>query len=207
MKSKLLNTKKAALVAAAPLLLAEADLNAAIIYHDTPVTLGDGSSWAFPLRSASSISGNTIRSVRQYFLNASSEGAGLYASYGAGTLNFEKSGDDAVSIAFGQTIGNKLSFDDFAEFPANSGSAFYGFAVGGENYFGWAEISTNVGVGDTRELTIHRWAIEDTAGQSIVAGAIPEPSDFALGLGGLALGAAAVMRKRRKEQADSDKVA
>jgi len=95
-------------------------------------------------------------------------------------------------------------FDDFAYFPGSSGESFYGFRVWsdqtGDYHYGWALISTSNA--ETISLTVHSYAYEDQPGAAIHipdAATIPEPS-IAAGLAGLAAGAAAVLRSRRKKK-------
>ncbi|MCP4833899.1 MAG: PEP-CTERM sorting domain-containing protein, partial [Phycisphaeraceae bacterium] len=64
--------------------------------------------------------------------------------------------------------------------------------LGGFEYnYGWVGVDWNV---STFELTISGFAYETNAGVAIEAGAIPAPG--ALGLFGLAAGAAGIRRKR-----------
>lgn len=86
----------------------------------------------------------------------------------------------------------------FVEGPfAEGGSGYLGFAiemegVGEEAYrYGWIGVAWDP---STFELTIDGFAYETDAGVGIAAGAIPAPG--ALGLFGLAAGAAGIRRKR-----------
>ena len=65
---------------------------------------------------------------------------------------------------------------------------FSGTLDGGQVVYGWVAVSVGAG-----ELTVNGWAYDD-AGDSIAAGQIPAPG--ALGLLGLAAGAAGMRRKR-----------
>lgn len=64
--------------------------------------------------------------------------------------------------------------------------------------YGWASVTLSTG-GFSGIVTINNWAYEDS-GAGINMGAIPESSDVALGLGGLALGAVG-LRSWRKNKA------
>lgn len=209
-----MSRKKSSLIALAPLplLLAEADLNAAIQVFNTGTTIPDGSTWIFSFTGFLS-PGNTATNVMVSNNFYSGTKGGLYASYADGTLNFENTTDgastgspgSAVPTTPGALINSALTFGDYAEFPGTSGPTFYGFEIRNGDFFGWAEISTSPGT-----LTIHRWAVETQQGVGIIAGdigAIPEPADFALGLGALAAGAAVIVRKRRQDKEKAEAVA
>jgi MYXO-CTERM domain-containing protein len=84
-------------------------------------------------------------------------------------------------------------------------SALIGFRFsllsGGPSLYGWANVTATNGDG-YGTFTINNWAYEDIAGASILAGqtvatAVPEPAAYAAGLGALALGAAALRRRRQ----------
>ncbi|MCP4012436.1 MAG: PEP-CTERM sorting domain-containing protein [Phycisphaeraceae bacterium] len=95
-------------------------------------------------------------------------------------------------------IGVSGKDEVFVEGPfAEGGSGYLGFAiemegVGEEAYrYGWIGVAWDP---STFELTIDGFAYETDAGVGIAAGAIPAPG--ALGLFGLAAGAAGIRRKR-----------
>jgi hypothetical protein len=79
----------------------------------------------------------------------------------------------------------------------DGGAGYLGFQIetqslgGGEFHYGWIAVDWNA---STFELTIDGFAYETDAGVGIEAGAIPAPG--ALGLFGLAAGAAGIRRKR-----------
>ncbi len=81
--------------------------------------------------------------------------------------------------------------------------------LGGGNQYGWIEFTAAYGNGTYNDLTFTRFAFNDVAGQSILAGqttAIPEASTLGLvgGLFGL-VAAAHVRRRKLKQAAASDK--
>jgi len=203
---------------AAPLFLVETDLNAAIVSFNGPLTFSTIAGpqvpqWSFNVPTSG---GTTTTSVGAVF-RAGTKG-GIFASWTNTSLSFENTNSGsgyyggtyspgtAIPSVPGNTIDGSLTFNDYAEFPANSAPTLYGFSIGGGVYYGWAEISTSGGSGGT--LTIHRWAYEDTPGAAILAGAgaapIPEPNEIMAGLTALALGAAVVQRKRRREKATAN---
>ncbi|MGA2052313.1 MAG: hypothetical protein ABSH19_03270 [Opitutales bacterium] len=78
------------------------------------------------------------------------------------------------------------------------GNQYIGFEFGinGQYHYGWANITiSSTGQG----VTINDWAYNSIAGQSIQAGQVPEPSQAAIGLGLLALGAAGVSAYKRRK--------
>ena len=80
---------------------------------------------------------------------------------------------------------------------------------GGGNQYGWIEFTAAYGNGEYNDFTFTRFAFNDIAGQSILAGqttAIPEASTLGLvgGLFGL-VAAAHVRRRRQQKAAASDK--
>lgn len=69
--------------------------------------------------------------------------------------------------------------------------------------YGWAAVTFTTG--ESASFTLHEWAY-DNSGASIQVGqtaasAIPEPANVAVGLGALALGAAGLMRWRKRKAA------
>jgi hypothetical protein len=80
-----------------------------------------------------------------------------------------------------------------------TGGNFLGFQLDSGN-FGWLEltISTSLGAGSEHGFTITRYAYQDS-GAAITAGAVPEPSEFGIGLGLLALGVAGSRRWRKNK--------
>ena len=98
-------------------------------------------------------------------------------------------------VGFG-VIGSDGKFEN-GEF-AGGGSGYLGFTIeadslGGPEYrYGWIGVDWDA---TTFELTIDGFAYETEAGVGIEAGAIPAPG--ALGLFGLAAGAAGIRRKRQ----------
>jgi MYXO-CTERM domain-containing protein len=82
----------------------------------------------------------------------------------------------------------------------SSGNGYIGveFDNGGNRHFGWVNVAVTYTALETEfSFEISGYAWEDSVATGINAGAVPEPSNFALGLGLLALGAAGV-RSRRK---------
>ena len=210
-------SRKAAAVAAAPLLLSEVDLNASILYFDTPLqSMKVNDMWSFNFTGTTTGGTEMVSAVAElnsysitqlsfnyiHFVNL-----GMHVAGGNKTANIQ-------SLSAGQLIDSQLAFanstaPDYALFPVDDTTPnLYAFTIEGleGRYYGWAEMSTesivdNSSQIDTGTLTIHRWAVETQAGVGIEAGAVPEAADFALGLGALAVGAACVQRKRRKEAA------
>ncbi len=80
---------------------------------------------------------------------------------------------------------------------ANGSSHFLGlrFDIAGQQHLGWAELSLQKGT--PTSVTVLSYGYETEAGQSIVAGDVPEPSSLAL----FAAGAAGLVALRRRRKA------
>ena len=100
----------------------------------------------------------------------------------------------AASLGIGAASIGKGAKGPFAD----GGAGYIGFQIesdslgGAEFHYGWIAVDWNA---STLELTIDGFAYETEAGVGIEAGAIPAPG--ALGLFGLAAGAAGIRRKRQ----------
>jgi hypothetical protein len=104
-----------------------------------------------------------------------------------GSLTFNSTGSFKTSIGF----------DGFFE-AAPDGNYYFGLndvPFAQEDPFGWAEITLNNG-----DVTLDRFAFEDTTNAAVIPREVPEPATLAL----FSVGAAAVMagrRRRRRAQA------
>lgn len=105
---------------------------------------------------------------------------------------------NAAHIAYGS------DFQDAAGFISGQ-EGYIGFryksAVTDTILYGWASVTITPGFSGS--FTINEWAY-DASGASIQVGqtsAIPEPANVAVGLGALALGAAGLMRWRKRKAA------
>ena len=115
-----------------------------------------------------------------------------FQRFAAGDLigSTSKAGSVGVGAKGSDSKGGKGPF-------INGGDGYLGFEIeaqglgGPEYHYGWIAVDWNV---STFELTIDGFAYETDAGVGIEAGAIPAPG--ALGLFGLAAGAAGIRRKR-----------
>ncbi len=67
----------------------------------------------------------------------------------------------------------------------------------GNTHYGWVAVSLTAPTSGNLQLEITDYAWENVANTGINAGAVPEPSTYALGLGLLALGAAGIRARRR----------
>ena len=128
----------------------------------------------------------------------------ILRNFGAGEEIFvDKSNNKLALVGLGAKVsttggksskgsGKTKSFGSWALGDEDSVSGFMGFAVVGEDgpNYGWVSMSW-----DGTFLTIDGYAVETEAGTSIQAGAIPAPG--AIGLLGLAAGAAGMRRKRQ----------
>jgi hypothetical protein len=129
---------------------------------------------------------------------------GDYSEEGPGGLDLEYATTCAQwltggPVAFGTLIGSAGTYSGNFETPTSSFSdLYYGLdytVSGGDVEYGWAEISYDSTSGDG---TIVAAALDTNPNEQITAGAVPEPSTFAIvGLGALIL----AMTTRRKRLA------
>jgi hypothetical protein len=152
---------------------------------------------------------NYLRGTSTYF--------GIKRLYGLGAFGFK--GEAVQKLSAGAMVGptavfctTSVAFES-GRIRMSGGfvsgeSALVGFRFtllpGSTTLYGWANITATNGDSDDDygTFTINHWAYDDT-GASILAGqteaaAVPEPAAYAAGLGGLALGAAALRRRRQK---------
>jgi len=194
--------KTAPALLAAPFLLVETDLNAAIVSFNTPVVINGSGFWNWSFTTTGLANVSVSNSIFE-------SNGNFYNSALAGMLFFNASFvfSEALTVASGATIDNSLTFFDFAYFEVPSTTALYAFEVFSTGNFGWAEITVTA-LPDT--FTINRWAVETVPGAAIAAGAgaavIPEPNEIMAGLTALALGAAVVQRKRRREKEKAEQI-
>lgn len=82
-------------------------------------------------------------------------------------------------------------------------NAYIGFSLllGGQTHYGWANLSWSTSGLNGVSLTLNSWAYNDTPNESAPVTPVPEPATAALGLAGLALGAAGLCRWRKQKQA------
>jgi len=110
----------------------------------------------------------------------------------------------ATPYSAGETIDSNDSFTSINVYlDSDLGPTLYAMQFSGindgETHYGWLEMDVNYDiVDDSVTLSILSGAYQSTPDTAINAGAIPEPADFALGLGALALGATVVRQTRRK---------
>jgi hypothetical protein len=131
---------------------------------------------------------------------------GVHITANASTGNFFNDGLTPLAAGTPITLVNtsstggelmKTEIPPTGPWASQSGFAYLGlrFTMSSQEYLGWAQIAIDPG---TPSLTLHDYAYNDVAGESINAGdgAVPEPSSLAL----FAMGAAGVvaLRQRRK---------
>jgi hypothetical protein len=84
--------------------------------------------------------------------------------------------------------------------------AAFRFGTPGSYYYGWAELSLSTAGSPSPlgpDATIWGYAYDDVAGNQIAMGAVPEPSQTAIVMGALALGAAGIRRWRSRKLAQT----
>ena len=218
-KSRVGSTATGAAIAAAPLFMAEADLHAVVFHYDEETykqRLWTFAIWDDFIAPASKGSFAASFTFSVYPADRMHIWGGLFFRFALTTsdyhgvmqpLNLGDQVDGDLNIPKSMSAGTFPSVD--------MEPTYYGFAITGpddvsliladrnnhpptDSYYGWMQISTSSARGNG-SMTIHQWALESQANTPIRVGTVPEPADFALGLGALAAGAATVLRKRRKE--------
>lgn len=114
---------------------------------------------------------------------------------GYGFASFAQAG---VSVTYSNSIGTDAFKGGWS--MGQTGLIGFKFTSGADTHFGWASVTLDGGAGDG--FIINAAYYESTPGQSITAGqTVPEPASTALGLAGLAAGAAGLRRWRKAKTA------
>ncbi len=215
---------------AGALAVAPGDAQAAVIYTalPNPVVGPDGvASYSINLPGTAVLSATfqhfTVTSIGQRWAAYLRQGAGTVAikDVDVTTTNIEhvlivdagKNWGTGVPGAADATVGvasRVTSYGSgffYGNGPFDHKYALFSFDNGGTTNYGWLELSLAVDPATGPNVTLEGWAYEDSgrfinAGDTTGAGAVPEPSSFALlGLGALALGATGVRRWRKARKA------
>lgn len=152
---------------------------------------------------SSSLTGNDKINLKRVIANPvfGFKGDGVMQKLSTGSVIDAASGfTGAISRIFQSGIINPLQMTG-GFISGESALVGFRFLSGETSLYGWANVTATNGDG-YGTFTINNWAYDDT-GSSILAGqteatAVPEPAAYAAGLGGLALGAAALRRRRQK---------
>jgi hypothetical protein len=108
----------------------------------------------------------------------------------------------------GETIGGARTFAASTNLYSETNPTTFDWSAGsrgylglriqlnGNTHYGWADVTLNKTGADAYSNTLHAYAYNDVPDQSIIAGAIPEPSAAALLVAGAA-GASTLRRRRR----------
>ncbi|WOO40132.1 PEP-CTERM sorting domain-containing protein [Rubellicoccus peritrichatus] len=108
-----------------------------------------------------------------------------------------------VAVMYITTIGANASQGGWA--INDTGFIGFKFEISGNTHFGWAEVTIDA-LNPGQGFIINEAWYNTTADQGLLAGTqtvVPEPSTYAVGLAGLALGAAGLRRWRKAKQASA----
>ena len=105
---------------------------------------------------------------------------GLMYGYGIGNLS----------------LGSSLSSGGWS--VGDTGYFGFKFTSSGNTHYGWAEMTLS---SSSLQATINEAWYNDTPDGAVTVGVIPEPAEFGLGLGALALGAVGLRRMRHNRKA------
>ena len=133
------------------------------------------------------------------------------SSYNVAAVRPQPASVELSLMAAGSTVGPGLAFVNDTNLTnynsdPSSGTRYVGLRLNqsGQTYYGWFEMSYSAPVNGFRDYTFTRFAFNDVAGQSILAGqtsAVPEASTLGLVGGLFGMVAAAHVRRRRQQQA------
>lgn len=94
------------------------------------------------------------------------------------------------------SIGGSLYAGDWS--VGDTGYFGFKFTSSGNTHYGWAEMTLS---SSSLQATINEAWYNDTPDGAVTVGVIPEPAEFGLGLGALALGAVGLRRMRHNRKA------
>ena len=102
----------------------------------------------------------------------------------------------AASTGFFFYIASGLFLADWR--LGETGYFGFKFTSSGNTHYGWAEMTLS---SSSLQATINEAWYNDTPDGAVTVGVIPEPAEFGLGLGALALGAVGLRRMRHNRKA------
>jgi hypothetical protein len=94
------------------------------------------------------------------------------------------------------SVGGSLSAGGWS--VGDTGYFGFKFTISGNTHYGWAEMTLS---SSSLQATINEAWYNDTPDGAVTVGVIPEPAEFGLGLGALALGAVGLRRMRHNRKA------
>jgi hypothetical protein len=208
-----MSTKTASKLALAALASASTASGAIVVFDVTDVTYDNQYSGGFVRADGINLANGTYGTgITAPYITIAMSLAYAFSGSGYGVGLAKVDGDRLQLLSGGASISSSLSFTSDYETASRYGSdlprdTFYlGMKLtgGADTHFGWFEFTSADYAGGYTQVTFKRFAFNDVAGESILAGqttAVPEASTLGLVGGLFGLVALAHARRRKAKQA------